>query len=57
MKILGSGKGTDSDQVSLIAENCQFQGEINFSSQLVVNGRLSGMVSADTSGSRLTVGV
>ncbi|MGB1190071.1 MAG: bactofilin family protein [Pseudomonadales bacterium] len=57
MKMLDRVKRQESDQVSLIAENCQFQGEISFSAQLIVNGRLSGLVSAETPGSCLTVGV
>ncbi len=50
MKMLDRVKRQESDQVSLIAENCQFQGEISFSAQLIVNGRLSGLVSAETPG-------
>ena len=50
MKMLDRVKGQDSDQVSLIAENCQFQGEVTFSAQLIVNGRLSGLVSAEAYG-------
>ena len=56
MKMLDRVKGQDADQVSLIAENCQFQGEVTFSAQLIVNGRLSGLVSAEAKGSCLTVG-
>ena len=44
------------ESVSLIAENCHVQGELRFSAELIINGRVSGVVTADTSGSGLNVG-
>ena len=49
--------GLDREQpVSLVAENCHVQGELTFSAQLVINGRVSGVVTAEALGSRLTIG-
>ena len=49
--------GLDREQsVSLIAENCHVQGELRFSAELIINGRVSGVVMADASGSGLNVG-
>ena len=45
------------ESVSLIAENCHVQGELRFSAELIINGRVSGVVTADTLGSRLKVGL
>lgn len=45
------------ESVSLIAENCHVQGELRFSAELIINGRVSGIVIADTSGSGLSVGM
>ena len=44
------------ESVSLIAENCHVQGELRFSAELIINGRVSCVVTADTSGSGLNVG-
>ena len=49
--------GLDREEpVSLIAENCHVQGELRFSAELIINGRVSGVVTADTAGSGLNVG-
>ena len=34
------------ESVSLIAENCHVQGELRFSAELIINGRVSGVVTA-----------
>ncbi|MEJ6671310.1 MAG: polymer-forming cytoskeletal protein [Pseudomonadales bacterium] len=44
------------ESVSLIAENCHVQGELRFSAELIINGRVSGIVTAEALGSGLTVG-
>lgn len=44
------------ESVSLIAENCHVQGELRFSAELIINGRVSGVVTAETSGSGSNVG-
>ena len=50
--------GLDREEpVSLIAENCHVQGELRFSAELIINGRVSGVVTADTAGSGLNVGL
>ena len=41
------------ESVSLIAENCHVQGELRFSAELIINGRVSGVVTAEASGSGL----
>ncbi len=50
-------KGTNPGQVSLIAENCQISGDLNFKSQLIINGVVEGNVCAlDDQDAIVTVG-
>jgi cytoskeletal protein CcmA (bactofilin family) len=53
MKRMGMGR---EESVSLIAENSYVQGELRFSAELIINGRVRGDVRADTSESGLNVG-
>ncbi|MBT3426174.1 MAG: polymer-forming cytoskeletal protein [Gammaproteobacteria bacterium] len=50
-------KGGNPGQVSLIAENCQITGDLNFKSQLIINGVVEGNVCAlDDQDAIITVG-
>ena len=43
-------------QVSLIAENCHVQGELVFEDEMIVNGRVAGVINAESKGAGLNIG-
>ncbi|MDA0762179.1 MAG: polymer-forming cytoskeletal protein [Proteobacteria bacterium] len=43
-------------QVSLVAANCHVQGELVFGDEMIVNGRVAGVINAETQGAELTIG-